>query len=70
MNTKDKPSIHDDIFQGITYEDLITTLQSNEPIIDESTVINVYNDLRRIMQKNAMYNLMNNMEFILRKAGK
>jgi len=67
MNTKDKPSIHDDIFQGITYEDLITTLQSNEPIIDESTVINVYNDLRRIMQKDAMYNLMNNMEFILKR---
>lgn len=70
MSTKDQITVHDDILQGITFEDLITTLQSNEPIIDETTVRRVYNEILRKQQEDARHMLITNMEFILRKAGK
>lgn len=60
-------SRNDAILEGITFDELITTLQTNEAIIDETTIINVYNEIRRKQQKDAMYMLMNNIEFILKE---
>lgn len=64
---KQTPSHHDSILDGITFDDLITTIQSNEPVIDEMTVTRVYNEILQAQLRDAVYVLQKNMKFILKE---
>jgi hypothetical protein len=58
----------DSILDGITFDDLIVTLQSNERVIDEEAVVRVFEDIVRANLKDARYVLKNNIKFILDNA--
>lgn len=59
---------HDSLLDGITFEDLIITLQSNERVIDEEAVKRVFEDLVRANLKDACFLLKEKMQFILDSA--
>lgn len=64
---KQTPSYNDSILDGITFDDLITTIQSNEQTIDEATVTRVYNEIPQAQLRDAMFILQKNMKFILKE---
>ena len=61
-------SEHDSLLDGITFEDLIITLQSNEKVIDEEAVKRVFEDLVRANLKDARFLLKEKMQFIIDSA--
>lgn len=58
----------DDLLGAITFEDLIITLQSNEKIINETTVKKVFNELLTSNINDAKYELQQNMKKIIKQA--
>lgn len=58
----------DDLLRGITFEELIETLQSNEPTHDERTVRRVFEEILRANLEDARAELRDNMKFILKQA--
>lgn len=61
-------SEHDSLLDGITFEDLIITLQSNEKVIDEEAVKRVFEDLVWTNLKDARFLLKEKMQFIIDNA--
>lgn len=61
-------SVKDNIFDDITIEELITTLQSNESEINERTVRKVYAQILKMKTDDANEVLKNNMKFIIDNA--
>jgi hypothetical protein len=62
------PSYNDSIISGITFDDLITTLQCNEQTIDKAAVTRVFNEILKIQMADAREILKQNMDFILEEA--
>lgn len=60
--------IKDDLLAGITFEELIITLQSNEPEINEKVVQRVFSELVRDAVQNAKEELRDNMQMIIKQA--
>ena len=60
--------IKDDLLAGITFEELIITLQSNEPEINEKVVQRVFSELVRDAVQNAKEELSDNMQMIIKQA--
>lgn len=58
----------DDLLRGITFEELIETLQSNEPTHDERTVKRVFEEILRANLEDARSELRSNMQFIIKQA--
>ena len=58
----------DDLLRGITYEDLIITVQSNEPEINEASVRKVYREILNSNLHDAQVDLKDNMSRILKEA--
>jgi len=56
---------HDNILHSITYDDIITAVQSNEPEINEKAVKKVFNEILETALQDAKYSLKHDMEFIL-----
>lgn len=59
---------HDWLLTGLTLEDLITAVQSNEPTIDERSVTKVFNELVKSTLEDARYELKQNMQKIIKIA--
>ena len=60
--------LKDDLIAGITLENLIITLQSNEETIDRDAVLKVFNELIRDNMDDARSLLHENMELIIKEA--
>lgn len=60
----------DSLVRGITYEDLINVLVSNEPKITEDVVMKVFRELMREQLDDARYDLKKNMQKIITSATK
>lgn len=60
--------IKDDLLAGITFEELIITLQSNEPEINEKVVQRVFSELVKDAVENAKEELRYNMQMIIKQA--
>jgi hypothetical protein len=58
-------SFHDSILDGITYNDLITTIQSNEKEINEQTVQKVFSEILNSQLEDAKNLLKENMSRIV-----
>ncbi|MFW6219617.1 MAG: hypothetical protein ACOC33_02110 [bacterium] len=58
----------DDLLRGITYEELIITVQSNVKDINEETVTKEFNDILDILIDEAKYELKENMDVIIKEA--
>lgn len=56
---------NDDLLEGITLGELVTTIQANESTIDKSVVLRVYKDLLKAKLDDAEYELNKNMKAIL-----
>lgn len=56
------------LFRGFTFEDLITALESNEPEINPQTVTKVFNELYKANYQDALYDLKQNMNLIVKKS--
>ena len=62
---KDKFSTQDDILTGITYDDIITAVQSNEKEINKNTIKKVFKEILETNMKDAQYLLEKNMDQII-----
>ena len=60
-----KTNRNDSILDGITFSDLIVTLQSNEPTINREVVTRVFEEILKLQLEDARALLRENMEFIL-----
>ena len=58
----------DDLFRGITFKELIITLQSNEKVIDEKSVYKVFKEIMDYRMEDAKDVLKDNMKEILSSA--
>ena len=56
------------LFRGFTFEDLITTLESNESEINPQVVTKVFNELYKANYQDALYELKQNMNLIIKKS--
>lgn len=56
---------NDDLLRGFTFDDLITTIQSNEQRIDALAVNKVFNKLVKAALEDARYELKQNMKKII-----
>jgi|WetSurMetagenome_2_1015567.scaffolds.fasta_scaffold59843_5 hypothetical protein len=56
---------NDDILSGITFDELIVTLQSNEPHVDKTAVKRVYKEILKAKLEDAMFELERNMDYII-----
>ena len=69
-----KTSFHtkDNLLDGITFESLITAIESNERVYDEKTVKKVFNEIRKEVLGDAEFLLRKHMKDILKelKSGK
>jgi len=63
-----KTNRNDSILDGITFSDLIVTLQSNEPTIDAAAVERVFEEILKLQLEDARALLRDNMEFILEES--
>lgn len=63
-----KPNRNDSILPGITFDELIPTLQSNESTIDEAAVTRVFNEILELQLQDARFMLKENMKFILEES--
>jgi len=57
-------SIKDSILEGIDFEELITTIQSNESEITDRTIIKVYDEILQAKLEDARHILKENIEYI------
>lgn len=60
----------DDLLRGITFEDLIDTIYSNEPTVDERTVQKVFNEILQTNLMDAKAELRANMKQIIQAVGR
>ena len=58
---------YDNLLRNITYDELITTVLSNEKVIDEDTVRKVFNDLLIMAKNDALEDLKINLKSITQK---
>ena len=58
----------DDLLGGITFEELITTIQSNESVVNEKVVKKVYKEILKANLDDAEYELKQNMKEIIKLA--
>jgi len=67
-----KEAVHekDNLLRGITFEELIIAVYSNERAINASSVIKVFNEIARERMANANSELRSNMKFIIDKVFK
>jgi uncharacterized protein YqgV (UPF0045/DUF77 family) len=56
------------IMSGVTFGELIETLQANERVIDEEAVLRTYNNIIAAQQKDANHILRSKMEQIIKAA--
>ena len=56
----------DNILNDITFEELITTIESNEKTIDEKNITKVFNDLMKIKVSDAKYVFKKNISEIIK----
>jgi hypothetical protein len=59
----------DDLLRGITFEDLITAVQANEPEINETSIKKVYKEILKQVTDDAQYDLKSNMKDLLKQIG-
>jgi hypothetical protein len=62
---KNKVSRQDSILNGITIEELIDTVHSNEKVINEESVLKVFNEIFKANVESAQFSLAMYMKFIL-----
>jgi hypothetical protein len=60
-------SFNDSILDGITIDDVITAVLSNEKEINEQTVTKVYNEILRENRENAREMLKKHMQAIIKE---
>ena len=60
-------SVKDEILVGITFESLITAVQSNERLVNKQTVKRVYKELLAEILDLAKWTLDSKMDFILKE---
>lgn len=58
-------SFQDSILDGITIDDIITAVLSNEKVINEVTVKRVFNELVKKAMENARYELERHIQNII-----
>lgn len=58
----------DDLMRGITFEDLIETVQSNESEINEKTITKVFNEILNSNLRDAKAELKDSMKQIVKEA--
>ncbi len=56
------------LFRGFTFEDLITTLESNEPEINPQVVMKVFKEMHKDNYEDALHDLKQQMNFIIKKS--
>jgi hypothetical protein len=56
----------DELLKGITFEELIDTVQSNESKYDKATVTKVFNEILKMKLDDAKYELKSKMSHILK----
>jgi hypothetical protein len=56
------------LFRGFTFEDLITTLESNESEINPQVVMKVFKELHKDNYEDALHGLKQQMNFIIKKS--
>jgi len=64
MKINEQINRHDDLLTGITYDDLITAVQSNEPEVTEQTIIKTLEAMISDNLKDCRYLVKQNMEWI------
>jgi hypothetical protein len=62
---KDQFVVYDNILDGITFDDLITAVLSNEPEVNERTVKKVFKEILETQLKDADYLLEQHMQKII-----
>jgi hypothetical protein len=67
LNIRESVHQKDDLLSGITFEDLIIAVESNEKEINKSTITKVYNELLKANMKDAQFELNKNMDWIIKK---
>jgi hypothetical protein len=65
MNKEKNIHVLDSLFNGFTFEDLLTAIQCNEKIIDKTTIKKVFNELLEENLRNAKALLNQNIDKIL-----
>ena len=67
--TKLKEFFHpkDDLMRGITFEELIETVQSNEKEITPQTVMKVFNEIHKTNKEDALAELRDSMSQIIKE---
>ncbi len=56
------------LFRGFTFEELINALQSNESEINPQVVTKVFNELYKANYQDALYDLKQNINLIIKKS--
>lgn len=64
MKLNEQINRHDDLLFGITYDDLITAVQSNEPEVTEQTIMKTLEAMISDNLKDCRYLVKQNMEWI------
>ncbi|MBC8388803.1 MAG: hypothetical protein H8E13_12235 [Actinobacteria bacterium] len=64
LNEVSKLSLKDDILSGITLEELIQTIESNEKIYNERAIKKVFEEILKIKIEDAKYVLKQNIAII------
>lgn len=64
LNEASKFSLKDDILSGITFEELVQTIESNEKNYDEKTIKKVFDEILKMKLDDAKYVLKQNIETI------
>ena len=65
INIKENIHVLDNLFNGFTFEDLLTAVQCNEKEINKNTIKKVFNELLEENTRNAKALLNQNIEQIL-----
>lgn len=58
----------DDLLSGITMEDLIIAVSSNESVIDSNSVMRTFNDMVKVNLEDSKAELRDNMDQIIKWA--
>lgn len=69
LNLRESVHPKDTLMSGITFEDLIIAVESNEKEINKSTITKVYNELLKSNMKDAQSELNKNMDWIIKQIG-
>ena len=64
MKLNEQINRHDDLLSGITYDDLITAVQSNEPEVTEQAIMKALEVMISDNLKDCRYLVKQNMEWI------